>query len=295
MRAGLSTPLDPRNGRGASFARAPSVTSQEALLAWRSTNLQVAAASGCGTNRLANEDAHTPLDVAGPPFVVADGVGGGALAGLVSRWLVAELQVLLQHTPADASLAGTIIARAMLEADTALARRIADYTDAPGAATVALCAPLDPHAARWIVAWVGDCRVYRWQPADGTLALLSADDTFRRLHETPPPGSSPDDPARMVGNGATTGASVGEHALGDGELIVLCSDGVHRHLDADDWSSILARTCDLRLRGEALVHAARAHGSTDDATVVLVGAARDAPGGRVRPAGVFNDRSPSTT
>jgi len=282
MHAGLSTPLDPRNGRSGPLPRPSSVGSQHATIAWGHVRLDAAVASSCGSNRLANEDAHTPLDVAGPPFVVADGVGGGALAGLVSRWLVAELQVLLQHTPADAAHAGAAIQRAMLEADAALARRIADYTDAPGAATVALCAPLDAYAARWIVGWVGDCRVHRWQPAARTLSLLSADDTFRRLQETPPPGSSPDDPARMVGNGATTGASVAQHALGEDELLVLCSDGVHRHLGADDWADILAQPCELRLRCEALVHAARAHGSIDDATVLLVRAASNGAGGGAR-------------
>jgi serine/threonine protein phosphatase PrpC len=294
MHAGLSTPLDPRNGRAAPLARAPSVGSQHATIAWRSVQIEVAVASGCGFNRLANEDAHTPLDVAGPPFVVADGVGGGALAGLVSRWLVAELQVLLQHLPPDASLAGAAIQRAMLDADAALARRIADYTDAPGAATVALCAPLDAHAARWIVGWVGDCRLHRWQPAARRLALLSADDTFRRLQETPPPGSSPDDPARMVGNGATTGASVAEHILGDDELLVLCSDGVHRHVGAAEWEAILAQPCDLRVRCEALVHAARANGSTDDATVLLVRVAPSAPGRGTRSVRARADRNAST-
>ena len=281
MHAGLSTPLDPRNGRTGASARAPALGSQHATVACGEVHLEVAVASGCGASRLANEDAHTPLDVAGPPFVVADGVGGGALAGLVSRWLVAELQVLLQHMPGDAAAAGAAIERAMLRADATLARRIADYTDAPGAATVALCAPVDARATRWIVGWVGDCRVHRWQPSTRELTLLSADHTFRRLQETPPAGSSPDDPARMVGNGATTGASVAEHTVGEGELLVLCSDGVHRHLGVEDWAAILGRPGDLRLRCEALVHAARAHGSTDDATVLLV---RRAPHGHRRAA-----------
>ena len=35
--------------------------------------------------------------------------------------------------------------------------------------------------------------------------MLTCDDTFRHLGEPPPPGGAPDDPARMVGNGATAG------------------------------------------------------------------------------------------
>jgi protein phosphatase len=277
MQAGLVTPLDPRNGRAAPRARA--FVSQQADLAWCEVRLEVAVATSCGLQRSANEDAHTPLGVAGPPFVVADGVGGGAIAGLVSRWLVAELQVRLAMLPDDEREAGMRIGHAMLDADAELARRIAEVTDAPGAATVALAAPLDERAARWIVGWVGDCRAYRWSPGRRLLVPLTEDDTFRRHGETPPPGSSPDDPARMVGNGATAGANVGVHALAEGDALVLCSDGVHRCLERPDWISALARRegaqdGGLRERVQALVQLARTRGSTDDATALMVRAAR---------------------
>ena len=36
----------------------------------------------------------------------------------------------------------------------------------------------------------------------------------------------------MVGNGATTGANVVVRGLGSGELLALCSDGLHKHVDA---------------------------------------------------------------
>ena len=159
----------------------------------------------------------------------------------------------------------------MLAADRTIAAAIARVTDRPGAATVALCAPLDVFAAHWLIAWVGDCRVYRWSPRGaGRLELLTRDDTFGHLGETPPPGGSPDDPARMVGNGATTGANVAVHGLGRGELLALCSDGVHKHLDDADWCRVLGAPLPLARRGEALVALARAHGSVDDATVLLL-------------------------
>jgi protein phosphatase len=291
MQAGLVTPLDPRNGRAA--PRAPAPASQQASVGWREVRLEVAAATSCGPQHCANEDAHTPLGVAGPPFVVADGVGGGAIAGLVSRWLVAELQVRLATLSDDERAAAARIGQAMLEADAEVGRRIAEVTDAPGAATVALAAPLDDRAARWIVAWVGDCRVYRWSPARRLLSPLTEDDTFRHLGEIPPRGSAPDDPARMVGNGATAGANLEVHALADGEALLLCSDGVHRCLDGADWLDALGRReddpdggCDgLRERVQALVRLARARGSTDDATVLMVRARRRPQGVAPSPGG----------
>ena len=133
------------------------------------------------------------------------------------------------------------VATAMLGADRTIAEAIARVTERPGAATVALCAPLDAAAAHWLVAWVGDCRVYRWSARGaGQLDLLTRDDTFGHLGEAPPPGGSPHDPARMVGNGATTGANAAVHAIGRDDLLVLCSDGVHKHLDGADWCAVLA-------------------------------------------------------
>ena len=67
------------------------------------------------------------------------------------------------------------------------------------------------------------------------IELLTRDDTFGHLDELPPRGGSPDDPARMVGNGATSGANVALHGLACGDLLALCSDGVHKYVDADDW------------------------------------------------------------
>ena len=53
------------------------------------------------------------------------------------------------------------VCQAMLDADRAIAQSIAQITDKPGAATVALCAPVNLLASKWLIAWVGDCRVYR--------------------------------------------------------------------------------------------------------------------------------------
>jgi serine/threonine protein phosphatase PrpC len=158
----------------------------------------------------------------------------------------------------------------MLDADRAIADSIAQVTDAPGAATVALCAPVNLTASRWLVAWVGDCRVYLLPAAGGPARALTVDDTFDRLHETPPPGSTPDDPARMVGNGAVVRPNVGHTDVALGDQLVACSDGVHRHVRQDEWQRVLQGDAAPAWRCEELIRIARANGSTDDATVLLV-------------------------
>lgn len=255
MAASLLTPIEPR-------------PPQRGVHANGERRFEVAVASACGTLHPCNEDAHSALahpcaDAA--LFVVADGVGGGAQAALASRELVAQLHARLDGGALDAAR----VRRAMLDADRAVAERIARESAAPGAATVALCAPMNRLASTWLVAWVGDCRVYR-QRSGAPIELLTRDDTFRQVGESAPPGGSPDDPARMVGNGATDGANVALHPLRPGELLALCSDGVHKHLDPADWARVLDRSAPLAEHCAALVAAARANGSTDDATVLLL-------------------------
>ena len=264
---GLITPIEPgRQTRpGALAASAPAPT--HAVYANASRRLEAAVASSCGSQHAVNEDAHSALDGSGRLFVVADGVGGGAMAQTASRLLVAQLHQALEGQPLD----GDRVATAMLAADRTIAEAIARVTERPGAATVALCAPLDASAragsspgSATAASTAGRAR------GAGQLDLLTRDDTFGHLGEAPPPGGSANDPARMVGNGATTGANVAVHGLGRDELLVLCSDGVHKHLDGADWCRLLAAPASLAQRGQALVALARSRGSIDDATVLLL-------------------------
>src|SRR5262249_12060772 len=163
------------------------------------------------------------LSGAAPLFVVADGVGGGAMAALASRQLVLRLHCALEPSPIDAPA----LRAALLDADRDVARSIARYDTKSGAATVAVCAGLGPGLSKWLIAWVGDCRVYKLAAtSDDPPELLTRDDSYRNLGEEPPPGSSPDDPARMVGNGAVTTPNVVTVDLGPGETLALCSDGI---------------------------------------------------------------------
>ena len=229
--------------------------------------LETAAASARGRRRSVNEDWHSALDGPAPLFVVADGVGGGAMAARASRELVSNLHAVLDGRNIDAQA----IRNALFRADREVGRSIASQTDASGAATVALCAGSGRLLSKWLVAWVGDCRVYRLGVAsDEPAQLLTIDDTYAHLAESPPPGGSRNDPARMVGNGAVSSPNVGEVALRGGEMLVLCSDGVHKHVEARDMSRVLRGSAPLERRCGKLLALARARGSSDDATVLVV-------------------------
>jgi protein phosphatase len=229
--------------------------------------LEVAAASARGRRRTVNEDWHSSLDRDTPLFVVADGVGGGAMAARASRELVSQLHAVLDHRHIDA----TAIRNALLRADREVGKSIASHTRESGAATVALCAGRGETLSEWLIGWVGDCRAYKVSAAaEETAQLLTVDDTYRALKEVPPPGASCDDPARMVGNGAVVAPNVERVLLRSGEMLVLCSDGVHKHVEGADLSRVLRGSAPLLRRCWRLLALARARGSKDDATVLVV-------------------------
>jgi PPM family protein phosphatase len=229
--------------------------------------LRAAVATSRGARHSVNEDSHSALDGAAPLFVVADGVGGGALASRASRELVARLHTTLDTAAPDPSL----LRSALIEADRQIARSIARRTEASGAATVALCKGHGATLSHWLVAWVGDCRVYRVDPSrEHAAQLLTVDDTYRHLDELPPRGGSMDDPARMVGNGAVDQPNVRPVALRSGDMLVLCSDGVHKHASGGDIGRLLGGDAPLAQRCAQLIEFARGCGSRDDATVLVV-------------------------
>ncbi|MFI4925818.1 MAG: PP2C family protein-serine/threonine phosphatase, partial [Vicinamibacteria bacterium] len=240
------TPRDATWGAPERRAAAPAVrallpettSAREAECRTPWAKLRVAVASARGADLRVNEDAHTEVDRAATLAVVADGVGGGAEAARASRELVVRLHSALDGAVADAAS----IRHALLMADRAIARSIATRGEATGASTVVLAKAIDRSLAHWLVAWVGDCRAWRVRAGDEPAELLTVDDTYRNLAEAPPPGGSPDDPARMVGNGAVDLPNVRCVALEPGERIVLASDGVHKHVDERELA--------LTLRGD---------------------------------------------
>ena len=239
----------------------------EGEFATRWTRVEAAVVSSRGWRHDVNEDCHSTLDGPAPLYVVADGVGGGALASYASRELVRQLHAALDAAKPESET----LRAALVDADRSIERNIATRTEASGAATVALCQAKGRTLSRWLVAWVGDCRVYRLRRApEAEAELLTIDDSYRHLDEEPPGGGSRDDPARMVGNGAVDVPNIGRTRLKPGDMLVLCSDGVHRHAAPTDIARLLRGSEPLARRCLRLVQFVRDSGSSDDATVLVV-------------------------
>ncbi len=133
------------------------------------------AATDVGLLRETNEDAYL---VAPPVFVVADGMGGHADGGVASRIVVEEFARLADegYDP----VRGTEVIAATLEASQ---RRITEFAAegdgsaqsarSPGTTVVAALLVEDDGAPAWLLANLGDSRIYR--VADGVLEQVSTD------------------------------------------------------------------------------------------------------------------------
>ncbi len=238
------------------------VRAAEPLRPWWRGGVEFGAASLRGSYHEENEDSFIPVLPAPSRLAVADGVGGGARGRVASQALIERIRQLTSAILARP----TRLRQWLFDADDAVAAEIARHTDRLGASTFVAALP-QWGWRRWQITWAGDCRAYRLR-GRGEPQLLTRDDTYEHLNETPPPNAGADDPARMVGNGAVEEANHAVAILRCGEILLLCSDGVHKQVPAEQMAEVLRGRESLNARCRKLVAAAHKNGGTDDATVV---------------------------
>ncbi|MBC7804109.1 MAG: SpoIIE family protein phosphatase [Candidatus Parcubacteria bacterium] len=234
--------------------------------------LTAAFASEAGSGHARNEDccSHVP-SAERPGFCgVADGVGGGAHGEIASSVLLTHCAQAPKEAYADPVRLIEWLARADAQVREAIARR----TDQTGAATLA--AAWFPSQSTAYLLNVGDCRVYQLKPGKNGHAIeqLTVDQTYASFAQQPPPNGKPEDPARMVGTGAVGVPPVLKALIRERELLLLCSDGIHKFVSDDQIAQIVSegigKGSTLENICDALVHAAKKNGSHDDASALLV-------------------------
>jgi len=220
-----------------------------------------------GRQRRGNEDA---LYSRAPLFVVADGMGG-AQAGEVASGVAVE--TLGRGLPDGGGPPQELLARRVSEANTAiydLARK--DAKRAGMGTTLTAVYVGEDEAA---VAHVGDSRAYLLR--DGELRRLTDDhslveELMRQGKLTPEEAS--DHPQKSIitrALGPEPAVDVDRQTvpLRDGDVFLLCSDGLTSMIDEDAIARVLEQARSLTEAGDALVAAANAAGGRDNITVVL--------------------------
>ncbi|MFF2556342.1 PP2C family protein-serine/threonine phosphatase [Nocardia sp. NPDC058058] len=195
-------------------------------------------------------------------FVVADGVGDHLAAARAAR-LVARTasRVAVVH----GARAG------ILAAQQELLRELPEAAADSVLVVAVLPAGGQPDGPTDI-AWVGDCRAYRWNGR--ALQRITTDHTvaeyFRSRGHEPMPGM-----AHLVTTSARTVEpdQIGHTATGSSAgRLLLCSDGVGKKLDMVAIKTLLAANDSAGHTAEALVETALANGGRDNTTALVVDA-----------------------
>ena len=246
-----------------------------------------------GPFRQNNEDAFACADQF-RFYAVADGLGGHS-AGEVASGLAVEAMLGFIERSADRSevtwpygvdSALTVDANRVRTAIHLANRRVfraaEQHDDYTGMGTTVVAVMVTQ--TKLIVGHVGDSRLYVW--SSGTLERLTRDDSWAMSILADTLGQDAEAIARhpmrnvltnVLGAREETPVHMAERPLSGGELLLLCTDGVHGALSDADIAGVLGAAVDLRTTATTLVTAALEAGTRDNVTAVLVRCGATAP------------------
>jgi serine/threonine protein phosphatase PrpC len=238
------------------------------------TGLDVAALSDVGTAREHNEDCCGSVVESGACAVVAvaDGVSSYAGGEVASQMAIESLLRAFGEAPRELGAGGRLY-RAVQQANIEIYDRAIAVPELLGMATTLTAAAIDGGALTAV--HVGDSRLYLLR--DGVITQLSKDHTA--VADKVRFGLLTREQARTHPDRCILTRSMGRELivsrdritqwLEEGDVLVLCSDGLHNVL-ADAELARLAAQGDAAGACRALVDAANARGTPDNVTAAVV-------------------------
>jgi len=225
------------------------------------------AGTDTGRQRRANEDSHLAR---APLFVVADGMGGAQAGEVASRIAIESFQDGLQ----DAAAPEAALAELTQRANAHIHELSHSNAEQAGMGTTLTAVYVGEREIS--IAHVGDSRAYRLR--DGVLERLTedhslVDELLRQGRLTPE--EALEHPQRSVitralGPEGAVEVDTRSYSARDGDVYLLCSDGLTTMLAEDRLAELLLAHASLREAGEALIAAANEAGGRDNITVVLL-------------------------
>jgi serine/threonine protein phosphatase PrpC len=225
------------------------------------------AGTDTGRQRRANEDS---MLARAPLFVVADGMGGAQAGEVASRIAVESFEAGVADTGhPEASLAALA-----QQANARIYELSHSNAEQAGMGTTLTAVYVGEREIA--IAHVGDSRAYRVR--EGELLRLTedhslVDELLRQGRLTPE--EAVEHPQRSVitralGPEGTVEVDTRSYAARDGDVYLLCSDGLTTMLAEAQLASVVSAHATLREAGEALIAAANEAGGRDNITVVLL-------------------------
>jgi protein phosphatase len=269
----------PRTGARASDSVLPARWPADRAGSPSSPKLDAWALTDRGRQRARNEDAFTLLTLETPPgallAAVADGVGGSPGGAVASRLAIDTLEAAMaERPPAGDETPLHALRRSLLGGAEALREASRSDRALRGLGTT-LTAAMVAWPRLWLV-HVGDSRAYLWR--DGELRQLTHDHTLaERMREEGL--ARPDDRLAswesvlwnaLGGQSAELEIEQHQEPLQTGDRLLLCSDGLTRHLDDAELARHLRAPAEAAKVCADLVLAANRAGGEDNVTVVYV-------------------------
>jgi protein phosphatase len=221
-----------------------------------------------GLARDNNEDTFTSIDHK-HFFAVADGMGGH-LAGEVAATQAVTLLSEAAHAVSPSSLehAGQWLREALTQTNKAIFDYALSRPHCHGMGTTICCFTLSHGHLTY--GHVGDSRLYRYREE---LSLLTHDHSIK-AH----PNLTPDHPlykhrhaiTRAMGLHPQILPDIGQLPVQQGDLYLLCSDGLSDYVPLSVMNEILATSLSLDDKGKKLLDAALESGGRDNITALLV-------------------------
>lgn len=233
--------------------------------------MQAEAMTNVGLVRKENEDNYL-VSIDRGLFVVADGMGGHAGGQLASSLAVSAIAEEIKLI--NSENIGTQLSKALLKANEIIlyeGKQSQQYAGMGTTVTAALISGYDLY-----VAHIGDSRAYLFR-AD-KLEQLTQDHSL--VNELFQKGSitlaeKQNHPQRNIltrAVGAQENLRIDEvvYELVPGDLLLLCTDGLHGHLDEQDIEKVLSENISLQDKLRLMLEMALDRGGTDNITALLV-------------------------
>ena len=224
--------------------------------------------------RVHNEDSYLLSEKDEFPmlFVVADGMGGHAAGSVASKLLVKQLEMFDRMVEPEREL--ELLRHAIESANLGIFHAAEKDRALRGMGTTLVAALI--LGKDYIAANVGDSRMYQY--SQNQLETITTDHSL--VEQLVLAGAITKDEARVhpqrniitraMGVSPKVDVDLFERSWSAGDILMICSDGLHGAVEEDDIITVLSSNRSLDSMCDVLIQLALDNGGTDNITVVLV-------------------------